>query len=207
MLTTTSYAYAYDDGDFQIWNTETEEVKIDNNTKVALEQEFRWADNANDFYYHHYDAGFAYTIEKYLNIGAGYRHIYELKSGKFKEENSPYITAALLWDFKGFKFEDKNRGEYRHFDYQADSWRYRNKFTVKAPWEFTFFKIQPYIADEMLFNVSATNRLSQNRLSSGAGLSLTKNIKAEAYYMFQSTRNGSRWTDANVLGTKLKLTF
>ena len=199
--------YAYDDGDFQVWNTDVEEFKISDDSKLALEEEFRWGDNANDFFYHHYDIGYFYNLRKYLNVGGGYRHIYELKKGKFKQENEPYVAATLLWDLLGFKFEDRNRMEYRHFDYQSDSWRYRNKFTMKLPWKFTKIELQPYLSDEILIGFGTTNQFNQNRFSSGLGMNLTKNIKAEIYYMLVSSKSPGRWLDANVLGTKLKIAF
>ncbi len=199
--------YAYDEGDFQVWNTDVEEIKINKDLKVALEEEFRWGDNANEFYYHHYDAGFFYNLKKYLNIGGGYRHVYELKKGKFKLENEPYVTATLLWDLKGFKFEDRNRMEYRHFDYQADSWRYRNKITMKSPWKFTVMEIQPFLSDEIFIGFGGISQFNQNRFSSGLGMNLTKNVKTEIYYMLQSTNSSGKWGDANVLGTKLKIAF
>ncbi len=199
-------SYAYDDGDFQVWNTDVEEFKINKNSKVTFEEEFRWGDNANEFYYHHYDIGFFYNLKKYLNIGGGYRHIYELKKGKFRLENEPYITATLLWDLLGLKFEDKNRMEYRHFDYQADSWRYRNKFSVKLPWKFTKLEIQPYLADEIFLDFQ-NKAFSRNRFSSGLTASLTKNLKAEIYYLLQSSISVNNWVEANVLGTKIKLVF
>ena len=200
-------AYAFDDGDFQVWNTDVQEFKINNDSKIALEEEFRWGDNANKFYYHHYDAGFFYNLKEYLNIGGGYRHVYELKGGEFKLENEPYVTATLLWDLKGFKFDDRNRLEYRHFDYQADSWRYRNKITVKLPWKFTGFEIQPYLSDEIFIGFAGISELNQNRFSSGLCINLTKNVKSEIYYMLQSTKSSGKWVDANVLGTKLKIAF
>lgn len=206
-LILTSQLYAYDDGDFQVWNTDVEEFKIGKNSKIAFEEEFRWADNANEFYYHHYDAGFFYNLKDYLNIGGGYRHIFELKKGKFKVENEPYVTATLLWSLKGFKFEDRNRMEYRHFDYQADSWRYRNKITMKLPWKFTRIEIQPSLSDEIFIGFGGTNQFNQNRFSSGLGMNLAKNIKAEIYYMLQSTKSSGKWIGTNILGTKFKITF
>ena len=207
MLIVIAAAYAYDDGDFQVWNTDVEEFKVNNNSKIALEEEFRWGDNANEFYYQHYDAGFFYNLEKYLNVGGGYRHIYELKNGKFKQESEPYITATLLWDIKGFKFEDRNRMEYRYFDYQADSSRYRNKITMKLPCKLTKIGIQPYLSDEIFVSFGGTNQFNQNRFSSGIGMNLTKNVKAEIYYMLQAAKSSGKWTDINVLGTKLKVAF
>jgi len=207
LLIVTAHAYAYDDGDFQVWNTDVEEFKVNNDLKVALEEEFRWGDNADEFYYQHYDAGFSYNLKKVLSIGGGYRHIYELKKGKFKQESDPYIAAVLSWDFKGFKFEDRNRIEYRYFNYQADSSRYRNKVTMKLPWKFTKAGIQPYLSDEIFVSFGGTNQFNQNRFSSGFSFNPAKNIKAEIYYMLQGTRSPGKWKDTNVLGAKLKVAF
>ena len=201
------WASAYDDGDFQVWNTDVEEFNIGKDSKIALEQEFRWGDNVDQFYYHHYDAGFFHNLKKYLTIGGGYRQIYELKKGKFKAEDAPYLVMSLLWDIAGVSFDDRSRIEYRHFAYQADSGRYRNKITMKLPWKFTRINIQPYFSDEGLFSLGGTNMFNQNRLAAGLGASLAKNLKAEIYYMLQSTRNPGDWVDANVLGTKLKVVF
>lgn len=202
----TGLVYAYDDGDFQIWNTEVEELKINKSLKIALEEEFRFGDNANEFYYHHYDAGLVYDLNKYFNLGVGYRHIYEKKKGKFKVENEPYWCAILFWALAGFKFDSRSRLEYRHFDYQKDSWRYRNKFTVKLPWKFTTLEIQPFLSDEIFVDFNGMD-LNRNRFYSGLGFILTKNIKGEIYYLLQSSKGSGNWSDANVLGTKLKVLF
>lgn len=200
-------AHAYDDHDFQVWNTDVEEVKINKDTKAALEEEFRWGENAKEFYYHHYDIGFTRSLKKYLSVGGGYRHVLELKKGRFKIENEPYITATFFWDMAGFKFDSRNRFEYRHFAYQADSGRYRNKVTVRSPWSFTGLKIQPFMSDEVFFSFGGSNQFNQNRLSCGLGINLAKNIKGELYYMLQSSKGSKGWTDINVLGTKIKVSF
>lgn len=198
--------YAYDDGDFQVWNTENQEFKVNKDSKITLEEEFRWGDDASEFYYQHYDAGFVYSLNKHLDLGVNYRQVYEKKKGDFKEENRPHINAILKYDFYGFKLDDRNRLEYRHFDYQADSWRYRNKFTVKFPWKFTMLEIQPYLADEVFLDFQ-NKAFSRNRLYSGFSMNFTRNLKAEIYYLLQSSRSGNNWVNANVLGTKLKLIF
>jgi len=207
VLMATDSVSAYDNGDFQVWNTDVEEFKINQDSKIALEEEFRWGDNAHEFYYHHYDIGFFYNLKKYLNIGGGYRHIYELKKGDFKLETEPYVVAILLWDLEGIKFEDRNRIEYRQFDYQTDSWRYRNKATVKLPWKFTKMEIQPYLSDEIFVGFGEISELNQNRFSTGLGTDLTENIKVEIYYMRVSIKNSGEWVNTNVLGTKIKFTF
>ena len=200
-------AYAYDDGDFQIWNTDVEEINVSKDMKVALEEEFRWADNANDFYYHHYDGGVFYNLNEFINVGGGYRHIYSKSKGKFKVENAPYLTATFSYPIAGFKFDSRNRLEYQHFDYQMDTWRYRNKFTVKLPFTFTRLRLQPFVSDEILVRLGGMKVLNQNRFSSGISINLLKNLKSEIYYMLVSQKSNGGWADTNVLGIKLKYAF
>ena len=199
---------AYDDGDFQIWNTDVEEFKVDDDSKIAFEEEFRWGNDSKEFYYQHYDAGFFYNLREWLNIGSGYRQVFESVKGKFKAENEPYAAATLLCDLEGFRFEDRNRMEYREFDYKDDHWRYRNKATLKLPWKFTRMDIQPYISDEIFIVFGGVpGELNQNRFSPGLGANLTRNVKADIYYMLQSSKGRGKWVDANVLGAKVKITF
>ncbi len=211
VLATTIRAYAYDNHDFQFWNTEVEEMRLNKNSKLVFEQEFRLGDNAGDLYYQHYDVGYIYELSKYFSAGIGYRYIKELKNKAFRVENEPYLLAIFYWSLSGFKFDDRSRFEYHTFDYdQADSGRYRNKLTVKFPWKFSKREIQPYLADEIFIRFNGTD-LNQNRFFAGLGFIITKNLKGEIYYMLKSTKNYSKlestWTEANVLGTKLKLAF
>ncbi|MDP2940630.1 MAG: DUF2490 domain-containing protein [Candidatus Omnitrophota bacterium] len=200
-------AYCYDNHDFQVWNTDVEEFQLNKKLKGTLEEEFRWGDNASEFFYQHYDAGLSYTLNKYWHMGGGYRHVLELKKGSFKAENEPYLTATLFLGKNGFDFDSRSRLEYRHFAYQADAWRYRNKFTLKLPWKFTAIEIRPFLSDELLFGFGSANQLNQNRFYSGLSMGLAKHVKGEIYYLLVSTRDGGKWNDANVLGTKLKLSF
>ena len=199
-------AYAFDDGDFQIWHTENQDFKIKKDLKAALEEEFRFGDSAHSFYYHHYDIGLVYDLNKHLSLGVNYRQVYEKKGGKFREENRPHANAILKFDLSGFKLEDRNRIQYRHFDYQTDYWQYRNKLTVKFPLSLTQFEIQPFLADEIFIDLN-DNGFSRNRFYSGFGFKIIKNLKGEIYYLLQSSKGSSKWTDANVFGTKLKIAF
>lgn len=203
-------AYAYDNRDFQVWNTDAEEMKINDKLKVTLEEEFRWGDNASELYYQHYDIGLGYALNKSWDLKLSYRHVLEKKSGKFKVENEPNINATYKWNFLGCDMSNRFRLEYRHFDYQTDTWRYRNMLTVKAPWEFTRFKIRPFIADD-LFIVSKGAAINNNRFYSGLGFKITKNFEGDIHYLLQHTRTVGKtkttWPHVNVLGIRLKAVF
>lgn len=201
-------ARAYDDHDFQVWNTDFGEIKLNKKTKLIYEQEFRWGNNASQFFYQHYDLGLFYDVTKWLNVGVGYRHILDLVNNHFKPDYDPYLTATLSGEIKGFKLEDRSRMEYNDFDYKTDFWRYRNKFTVKLPWKFTKFEIQPVFSEEglMVFGRPST-QFNQNRFTAGLAFNIIKNMKGEVYYMLQSFKSSGKWVDANVLGTKIKMSF
>ncbi len=200
--------YAYSDGDFQVWNTNTQDFKVNKNLKAVFEEEFRWGGNASEFYYHHYDAGILYNLNKYWYVGGGYRHVYELSKGKFKLENAPYVIVSVFLIKEAFMLDSRSRLEYRHFDYQADSWRYRNKFTIKFPWKLTGMGIQPFAAEEIFVRFgNGIGQLNQNRVSYGFNMNLTADLKTEIYYMLVSAKSSGTWKDTNVFGTKLKISF
>jgi len=48
LITTGFNLYAYQDGDFQIWNTNAQDVKIGKATKFTLEEEFRYGETATE---------------------------------------------------------------------------------------------------------------------------------------------------------------
>jgi hypothetical protein len=222
-LSSNAYA-AYKNGDLQVWNIDVEEIKLVKKIKIALEEEFHWSNTnqGSKFCYQHYDAGLLYDVNKYLSIGGGYRQIFEYFStgnpkltrfnNRFLPDYCPYIVGILSGDLYGFSFTDRNRLEYNNFDHKTDYWRYRNKLTIKTPWKFTRFEIQPYISDEAFVVFSGVpSDINQNRFQTGIGTGLTKNMKLELYYMRQSVKlsvkNPDKWLNANVLGFTFKVNF
>ena len=200
-------AHAYDDGDFQIWHTENQEVALGTATKLTQEEEWRFGEDASEFFYQHYEWGVVYGFDKRLDIGFNYRQIYEKYKKKWREENRPHANATVKLDIWKFRFEDRNRLEYRHFRYKDDFVRYRNRFMLKYPFEFRKIKIAPYVSDE-IFIASNGRGFSENRFCSGLEFGLPKYVKADVYYMVRSMRGaGDKWSEANVLGTRLKVSF
>jgi hypothetical protein len=184
-----------------------EEMKIGKSTKFVMEQEFRFGENAKEFFYQHYDWGFAWAFDSRLEIMPGYRLIYEKYKQKWREEDDLYVNITPKINLWKFKFEDRNRIEYRHFRYKEDSMRYRNRFKLKYPIELHSIKIAPYISDEIFVSSDGTG-FNQNRFESGFEFELTKYIKADIAYMMQSTRvKNTKWAEANVLWMKLKVSF
>ena len=199
--------YAYDNGDFQIWNTDDQDVKIGNATKLTLEEEFRYGNTASELFYQHYDWGFAWAFDKRFELALGYRLVLEKYNHKWLETDEPYTILTWRQDIWKFKFDDRNRIEYRHFRFAPDQARYRNRFTLKYPFDFRSIRIAPYISDEIFVSSNGTG-FNQNRFQSGIELELTKYVKFDISYMLQSLRSkGDKWYEANALWLKNKIAF
>ncbi|MDD5680684.1 MAG: DUF2490 domain-containing protein, partial [Candidatus Omnitrophica bacterium] len=203
----TSNIYAYEDGDFQIWHTENQELKLTDHSRITAEEEFRWGGNASELFYHHYDFGTVCSVNKNLDLGVNYRQIYEKKSGKFKAENMIHANVTPKLELWGFKLEDRNRFAYKHFDYQDDYSQYRNKVAIKYPFPFFKLELEPYVANEIFVDFKKDGGFVQNRLYGGLGIVIMKDMKAEFYYLFQSKKSSGEWKGANVFGSKFKIAF
>ncbi len=200
-------AYGYQDGDFQIWHTEAQDVSLKEKTKLIAEEEFRYGNKASELYYQHYDIGLAYDVNKYLTTSINYRQIYEGENGKFLPEYRPHLDITPKRELYGFKIEDRNRLDFRLYDdKREDMLQYRNRLRIRAPWKFTPLGIQPYVSDEIFVNLNSA-AWRRNRFDAGVTFDLIKGIKGDVYYRLQSTKKSGRWTDYNILGLKLNIAF
>lgn len=201
-------SFSFDSGDFQYWNTESASWNMGDSWKAKIEEEFRFGDGAGDFYYQHSDLGVTYSgLADWLDLGINYRQIFEKdNNNEWEYENRPHLNITLKGKVSDWSLSNRGRFEYRNKEHGNDGWRYRNKFTVKLPIKFTRFNIQPYIADEVFIDFDKED-LTRNRLYGGFSFKITKNLKGEIFYLWQSSKKSGKWSDLNVLGTKIKFSF
>jgi hypothetical protein len=200
-------AFAFDNSDFQIWHTQAQEFNLNEKSMISLSEEVQFGDNAHIFFDHEYEIGYTYKLKPFLSLGARYCYLREKDDGnKFLTENRPQIEATFKWKAAGFSFTNRNRFQYRNFDYKHDCWQYRNKIKVELPWKFTRFEIQPFVADEGYFNFEHKS-FAKNRFYSGIKCALAKNVEAEFYYLLEHCREDTIWPRANIFGSELILSF
>lgn len=207
VLALSKTCFAFDDGDFQYWNTESISYKINDDWKIKVEEEFRFGDSAGDFYYQHTDTGITYKgLSDWLDVGVNYRLVFEEDDGDWEYEHRPHFNGTLKYKIGGFTLSDRNRFEWRMPEDSKTKWRYRNKFTIGYPIEIDKFKITPYIADEIFVDFRA-EALNRNRLYGGVKVKIIKNLSLDIFYLWQASEKSDNWKSYNVLGTKLKLSF
>lgn len=205
---TCGYAYAYNSGDFQVWNTNEQSVAIGKSTKFTAQQEFRYGNGGGDIFYQHYDWGLAWAFDKMLELALGYRLVYEKPKMKWMEEDSYYTNITPKLDIWKFRIEDRNRMVYRQFrSATPNQFRYRNRILIKYPIDFKKIIIAPYTSNEIFVSSNGTG-FNQNRFESGIEFGLTKYVRIDVSYMQQQVRGlNDKWVKANVLWLKSKIAF
>ena len=176
--------------------------------KIQLEEEFRYGNDAGDFYYQHSDLGLSYSgFAKWVDVGVNYRGIFEEKKNDWQYENRPHLNLTVKTDWKGFNLSNRGRMEFRIRQRVEDKPRYRNKATIKMPVKWSKIKIQPYVGDEFFLDFESTE-MTRNRVYLGFEGRPSEDLKIELYYMLESTKSSHNdWNEINVVGTSLKLSF
>lgn len=212
VLSPFSMVSAYEDGDWQYWNTESVTGNLTENLKAYVEAEFRFGDDASEFYYQHTQLELKYEVNEWLEIAPAFREVFELYTKSTTEddwfaEHRPMLNGTIKWKWADWKFSNRARVSYRMFDIDKDDvFRFRNKLTVKSPWKWTVLEINPWAADE-IFLEEDKDGIYRNRLYVGVGLKLMEHLKGDVFYLWQTTEKGDDWIDYNVIGTKLKVVF
>ena len=198
---------AFDDGDFQYWDTTEFSFDLNKDWEFTFEEELRFQDEASRLYYHHSEMGFVYSgFADWVEFGLNYRQVFSRNNNDdWVTENRPHLNVTLMTKLAGLYLEDRSRLEYRDRNSKKDLWRYRNKFTVEFP-KLTTLQLQPYIADEVFINFDREG-YNNNRFYIGSSIKLTKTIEADIFYMWQSSRSDGGRKDINVLGFKLEIAF
>jgi hypothetical protein len=201
--------FAFDDGDFQYWSSAGVSFDINKDWKCTFDEEFRFGEDAGEFYYHHSDLGFVYKgLTDWIELGFNYRQVFDRtdSEGEWKQENRPHLNVTLKGRLFDLDVSNRSRFEYRDREDKEDLWRYRNKFTVKLPFELTALKLKPYLADEVFIPLNDDN-ITRNRIYAGVSFTVLEDITGEVFYLWQSSRSDGDWKDTNVLGTRLKFRF
>lgn len=199
-------AHAFDNHDWQFWTTEAVEYKITDQWNAKMDAQFYFGDDMSDLFYRHADIGISRKVAPWLGIGVNYRFIEQKKNDEWKQESRPHINGTFYWRTGGLRFSDRNRLEYRIREDAHDFWRYRNRLRVGLPLQWSRLNIEPYVSYEVFID-SEQEEVNGNRASVGVGSSFLEHFKLELYYMFQSEKKDVGWTDANILGTNLSLSF
>lgn len=178
--------FAYRDGDWQYWNTESVSVKLTGKIGAYVEEEFRFGDDVSEFYYQHSHLQLDFKVTDWFTLAPAYRQVFELYTKSNVEDDwfteyRTMVNGTVKWKWENWGISDRARISYRMFDIdKGEVWRFRNKLTVKIPWKWTELKITPWAADEIFFEEDQSG-IYRNRFYAGIGLKLTERLKGDMF--------------------------
>jgi hypothetical protein len=199
---------ASDEGDFEYWSQVGVCFEINKDWEFEFEEELKIGDDASELYCHNSDFGFVYKgFAEWLDLGFKFKREYEKDDvGQWLAENRPHLNIKLKSKLFNIDVSNRSRFEYRDLENKKDTWRYRNMFKVKLPWEFTELKLQPYLAEEVFIDLDVGD-FNKNRFYSGFSFKLSKSMEAAIFYLWETSESGGGWDDIHVIGTNLTFHF
>ena len=135
---------AFDDEGFQYWSGASVSFNIAKDWSGKFEEEYRFGNDGGIFYYNHSGLGFVFSgLADWLDLGLNYRQVFE-KDGKseWRQENRPHFNITFKGKLFDLDLSTRSRFEFRDRENRDDVWRYRNKITVKFPFEITKLKLK-----------------------------------------------------------------
>jgi hypothetical protein len=195
--------------DWQVWNFDVVTGNITEDVKAKVELAFYWGDDGKKLYYNHEQIEIGTKLSEHIDIWGGFREAYSLVTATDDWTNTHQflVTSNLSWEYKDWKFIDRNRVHYRIYEdnSKSDDWLYRNRLTIKSPYMWTKYNIQPFVADEIF--IQEGRGLMRNRAQVGVGMVLLDKVKGSLYYQRQSTKSGDTWKQINTIGVNVLVTF
>jgi hypothetical protein len=195
-------------GNLEYWQQIGVDFNINEDWKVTVTEELRFGEHNGNPSLHNTDMGLVYRgLGDWIDVGLNFKKEYEKDSaGEFVHENRPHLNIMLNGKAFGFDVANRSRLEYRDKEHKKSVWRFRELFKIKLPYKFTKFNLQPYIAEEIFFNLGEDN-VNQNRLSAGFSGKLSKDIKISLYYIWKNSKITGGWQGTNVIGSQIRFLF
>jgi hypothetical protein len=195
-------------GGFEYWTTAGASFDAGANWQITVQELLKLGEDAGRFTYHHTDVGFVYDgLADWVDLGFNYRHIYKrYRAGDWREQRRPHINVTFKGKLGGLDISDRSRIEYRDTDYVKDSWWYTNKLSVKLPYEFTNWKLQPCFSDQVYINLDGHN-YDKNKVYAGFSFEPANDVTGALQYVWDSYRFDGARINTNILWLQLKLRF
>lgn len=192
------------DDDSEYWSTVTVSGKVNERVKVNLIEQFRFQSDMGNMYTYVQYFGPSFKVSDYLDLGLWHKFVSSKSSGNWSESNRLDFDATLKWELVGFKFSNRSRFE-RNLN--KPSWLYRDRIKITKKIKLFNRDFTPFVSNEFFFNMEPTDGYHENRASVGISTAFLWGSKFTLSYMSRSKKANGNWSNANVLGSSIGLSF
>jgi hypothetical protein len=200
------FAHLNGSGDFQIWNTDTINIRSSKRMILTGQTEFRYGRDGSKLYYKHYQGEITFIRSPHTLITPGYRQVYHRRHGDWVKEYQPRCAITFQVQTKSkWLISDRNLILYR-IQEGHNRWVYRNRLEFLTPIRITRKGMGPFFSNEFFW--AETQGINQNRLIFGLRIPYHQRTQLDLYYMLRSLKNHNKdWIQQNILGLHFALFF
>jgi hypothetical protein len=200
-----SLLWAENNGDWQYRALGSINKSLSNNWRVQIgyQSHFGKAGTDHKLFKNITDLSLWYLVNKNLIVSIDYKQEYTRENEDWLIERRPHVNLRVRWEWLKLLFEDKSRIELRYFENSAFESRYRNRLWIRFPLQYFNLSIQPYVANEIFFNLNADG-FNRNRIYLGLMVRINK-IQPEVVGFWQITDEQVDWIQEFVLAFRLML--
>lgn len=198
--------------DFGIWTTINVEKELSNKLKAAMEEEFRFAENASYLDSYFTDFSLEYKLSKPLSVSLNYRFINKrLEDGYYSKRHRVYGSLSYRFiKHKKFSATFRTQLQYQFGNewYEATAnlfWMWRNKIAL----HYALKDFKPYASVEMFYPLDyyTGNEIKNWRYVFGCDYNLNKKNKIGLYYLINQEVNLKNPVTTFVVGAEYGFAF
>lgn len=190
----------------QYWLTGTVKYKMTDHVSFKIAEQTRYKDE--DHTYRHTDLGLGYSLNESWTVGGAFRYV-EKKNKSGAWQGCDGYLLDLVHKAKRYGVQLKSRMRLSYFDpnYNADcSTDFRPRFDLSPASGFTKWKLAPYLADEVMFDLEEKD-LYRNRVIVGLKARPVKQLSLDLFLMQECTKKNNRWAENWNSGLAATLSF
>lgn len=190
--------------DWEFWNMETIKTKITDKIGVTLIEEFRFNEDAGNFYTHVQYLGPTYTFNENFGVGILHQMVNSKKNDKWNTNHRFDLDAYISAKIYDFKIDTRTRFER---DVTINTWTYRAKEQISRDILLLNRNYTPYISNEGYLALTPEIKYNENRATLGIKTKFLLGTDIDLYYMNRAKKPKNDWVNSNVLGVSVGYKF
>jgi len=181
----------------EYWGTCTFSVKVNEQVKLDLLEEFRIKTDMGFYTYVQY-VGMGYKISDYFDTAIWYKLVSSEKNQNWSESHRFDIDGTLKWNINGFNLSNRSRLERNT---TTSSWLYRDRIKLEKGIKLFNKAFTHYVFNEFFLDIRPNSGYHENRASIGFSTRFIWSSKLAIYYMSRARKSKGSWNSADIIGT------
>lgn len=137
-------------------------------------------DNEQMFLYYS-GASLGYQVNNQWSARAGLRYVRFRIADEWRTEERPMVELYYANRYQNWRLTSRSRVEFRDPNWRQSDIRFRQEFTMTAPWKFSSLGLSPFVEEEIFYS-KRNGWIEANWATFGLSAFLAKGVKVKLAY-------------------------